>query len=194
MKNYSLFIIIINFLVSGCQNNTQTVKTDKAADKKTFFPVGDYIKSEISYVDSLPVAIMKYTRQGNQTDSAYIKPEEFHRLAQEFLPAELTTPVFEKEFSEVSFFDETTRSLTFTYSTKNNTLELQRADVLATPDQGYDKVKSIYLEKVIRKNDTLVVEKMYWKMRKNFQVVSSMRVLDQPAVIKQLKVVWDNSE
>ena len=71
---------------------------------------------------------------------------------------------------------------------------MQRADVLATPDQGYDKVKSIYLEKVIRKNDTLVVEKMYWKMRKNFQVVSSMRVLDQPAVIKQLKVVWDNSE
>src|SRR5882757_5229175 len=102
-------------------------------------------------------------------------------------------PVFEKEFAESSFLDQTTQSLTFTYSTKNDKLALQRVDVVANRTSGYDKVRSIYMEKSIARNDTTIQKKMYWRAKKSFEIVSIFRIPNQPQSTDHLKVVWDNS-
>ena len=197
MKNYLLFIVSIWCLSSACKNREQTqqpVPEEKQANKD-FFPVADYIKGEIAYVDSLPLRLMKYEFKNGKTDSGFLKPGDFDHLAQEFLPPDLVdTSKFEKEFSESSFMDQTTQALTFTYSTKNDKLELQRVDVLANRTQGFDKVRSIYMEKNITKNDTAISKKMYWRSKKSFEIVTLVSPSNQPQVTNRLKVVWDDSE
>jgi hypothetical protein len=194
MKNYRLLILAISYLFLACHNNDEKVNTQKQEEKKDFFPIADYIKSEINYVDSMPLGIIKYNIRNGKTDSVFIKTDEFDQLAQEFLPTELKDSIFEKNFTETSFLDQTTQLLTFTYSTKNSTIQLQRVDVLATPSNGFDKVKSVYMEKNFIRKDTSVTMKMYWRAKKSFQIISILQPTNQQPVTKQLKVVWDNFE
>jgi hypothetical protein len=190
MKKYVAFILIAFVSGSACKNR---IKKNEIADvdKKNFFPVADYIQSEINYVDSLPLGIIKYTIHGNKADSVYIQSAEFNAIAKDFICADLNQNVFESEFSESSFIDQTTQAATFTYSTKNIKLELRRVDVIATVSEGSDKVSSIYLEKTTHKNDTLILKKLLWRTRKSFKIVTSKQFSNQSPVVEQLKVVWN---
>src|SRR5687768_13703775 len=121
MKN---FLLAFSFMfLMGChetENQSIPTKTsDSTEEVKAYFPVQDYIKSEIRQVDSMPVGIMKYTIQNGSVDSGYIKPDEFRQLAQQFLSPVLEKGSFEKGFSENSFFDNTTQYSSFTYSPVN---------------------------------------------------------------------------
>ncbi|HKH62330.1 MAG TPA: hypothetical protein VKA49_15915 [Flavitalea sp.] len=195
MKNFLLGFTFA--LLIGCndiENQSIPVKTLDSAEKvKAYFPVHDYIKSEIGQVDSLPVGIMKYTIQNGSIDSGYIKSEEFHQLAQEFLSPILERESFEKEFSENSFFDNTTQYSSFLYSAINKNSQVQRVDVLAKPeDVVYNKVKSIYMEKRYEKGDSSVIQKLYWKAGQNFQINTEIRTAKPEVISKQVKVVWNS--
>jgi hypothetical protein len=195
MKKICLYLLVI-VLFSACKNHSTNPagnQTDSAA-KKNYFPVASFIRDEISYVDSMPLGILKQTIINGQKDSGYIKNEEFHKLAQEFISPIFSSGDFEKDYSETSFMDQTTESITFTYASKNKQQEVTRVDVLAKPGESHIKVKSLYMEKVINRNDTLITKKMYWKAKHNFQVVTSIQPSGQKPVIEQVKVVWDDSE
>jgi hypothetical protein len=138
---------------------------------------------------------MKYTTHNGSIDSGYIKPGEFHQLAQEFLSPELKRESFEKTFSESSFFDNTTQYSSFLYSAIDKNLPVQRVDVLAKPeDVVYNKVKSIYMEKRYEKGDSSFIQKLYWKAGQNFQINTEIRTAKPEVISKQVKVVWNSWE
>jgi len=199
ISTVSLFAGCLLLLSSACGNHQQPVSTpDKAAKADTtaekFFPVADYLRSEIRYVDSTPLAIMKCETVHNRTDSTFLKPDEFDKLAATFIGPELSADNLEKNYTENSFGDKTTGYLSFTYSPKNKDQSLQRVDVVVSPGEGLDKVKSIYLEKVARASDTLMVRKMYWQARHSFLIVTSLQPAGKAPEVRQLKVVWNNEE
>jgi hypothetical protein len=196
MKILIGFCVLVLLGCNSAEKESKSVKSiDTAQKEKSYFPVVDFIRSEIRYVDSLPVAIIKYTTQNGITDSTIINVDQFHRLAEEFIPAELNKESFEKNFSETSFFDNTTQFASFLYSTDKKDLQVSRVDVLAKPDDVvYNKVNSIYIEKVIEKPDTSIIRKMYWKAGKNFQINTEIRTADQKIVGNQVKVVWNRWE
>jgi hypothetical protein len=138
----------------------------------------------------------KYTIRGGKTDSGYIQLSEFNTLALQFLLPEFKDGSFEKNFTENAFMDKTTQSVTFTYSTDNKDLSLQRADVQVAQMAGSrtNQVKSVYLEKRRVSGDSVVLQKMYWQSGRNFSVVSLIRVKGQTPVQQQLRVVWDTDE
>lgn len=153
--------------------------------------------TEILRVDSLPIAITRYTIQNGHTDSAFISPAEFNNLAKQFLVTEFRDGSFEKKYQESSFMDKTTQSVTFTYSTPDRDQALQRVDVLAAPGpshNGANQVRSIYLEKIFTSGDTLTLRKMFWKANQHFQIITRTTVHGKPLADKQVKVVWDNGE
>ena len=194
MQKTVLVFVTLGFLVQACHEQSNDKQPAAVEEKKDYFPVADYIRSEINYVDSLPLGIVKYHIAQDKKDSSYIKTEEFDKLAKEFLPAELSDSSFTRDFTESSFIDQTTQSVTFTYSTADAGHILRRVDVLASPEQGFNKVKSIYMEKTINKGDSIVIKKMYWKAKRSFQIISILEAGNQPAVTSQLKVVWDNRD
>lgn len=183
-------------LMTACHQkspSSQPVAGSPDSVKKNFFPVADYLRSEIRYVDSTPLAIWKFIIRDHRTDSTFIEAPAFNRLAEDFVSADLGKDRLEKDYSEKSFMDETAGNMTFTYSTSNRELPLQRADVLVTPGLSKDKVKSIYLEKVFSRGDTVVVKKMYWKAKRSFLIVTILQPpgKDKEPIVDQLKVVWD---
>ncbi len=168
---------------TGLSNKADTVR-------KNYFPVGDFLKSEIAYVDSFPQKLTEYYSQNGRSDSAIITTQTFDRLAAAFLIKDLDSTRFEKRFDETSFLDQTTNLLTFTYSTKDSSYGLRRVDVLAVPGQTSDKVRSVYMEVSSWNADSLVLSKMYWSTRKSFSILQIYQPIHGEASTSQIKVVW----
>jgi hypothetical protein len=96
-----------------------------------------------------------------------------------------------KDFTETSFIDNATQSATFTYSTTNDNLSLQRVDVVAVPQGTTHQVKSIYLERSRISGDSAILDKMFWRAGKQFKILSLIRVKGSAPVRQQLIVSWD---
>jgi hypothetical protein len=205
MKNFALVCLAGGWLcfnacshhgqqpASGQQDSVSIkgVLSNNDSAKDTFFPVADYLETEILRVDSFPIATMKYTVRNGRTDSGYIQLTEFNELALQFLVPEFQDGSFEKKYTENSFVDRATQSVTFTYSTTDESLPLQRVDVVAASGTQGHLVKSIYLERTRVAGDSVIHQKMFWQAGRNFQIISLIRVKGQPPVQQQVRVVWN---
>ena len=161
---------------------------------KTFFPVYDFIKSETRYVDSLPVGIKKYITTEKRTDSSYIDLKEFHELAELFLAPEIKPEAFKEHYKESSFYDQSTRSSTFLYEATGPGSAINRIDVQSRPDEIYDKIFRVYVERMDKVKDTLFTRKMTWKPGKEFTIIETVAAKGVASGTRQIKVVWDNWE
>jgi len=201
MKYFVLLYLAGAIFLAACGNHHQPAETSKQdsltqadSGRNAWLPVAEYLETEILYVDSVPLALRRYSTFNGKTDSAFIQVPEFNQLALQFLPAELHDGRFEKNFTESSFADQSTQSIMFTYSTKVSDQSLRRVDVQTVTGHGSQKVKSIYLEKRRVSGDSLILEKMYWRTGRNFQIVTMTTVKGKPPIEQQLKVVWDDEE
>ena len=193
MKFIALILFSLSFFGIGCSEQSKPGANEKTdTTRKDFLPVQDFIRSEIAWVDSFPVKIVKYDIENGHKDSTIIDLKVFDSLAREFLSPELEKPAFENNFIESSFMDETSQSLSFTYASQNKETAIRRVDVLATPSLEFDRVKSIYIEKTVEGQDGKWLKKMYWKSKSNFQIVWIQENPNQSPLTRQLRVVWDN--
>jgi hypothetical protein len=200
MKIACIGLIVLSACIpAACHNgsNSAASGSSQSADtpeKKNFFPVHDFLQSEIAHVDSIPFKIVEYRTINGKTDSSIINTQKFDQLASAFIPDDLDSSRFEERFEETSFLDQTTKLLTFTYSTKDSSFGLRRVDVLAEPHLTNDRVQSVYLEMSSGREDSLVLKKMYWKAGKSFNILQIYQPSNGKAITSQTKVVWDSSE
>src|ERR1700722_7148760 len=136
MKNFVL-AIIAGLCWSACAHRggqpvsiLQDSLSHQDSSRDAFFPVADYLEAEILRIDSFPEALRKFTTLNGRTDTAYIQLPEFNALALQFLAPALHDGSFEKKYAENSFMDKSTETITFTYSTPDKDLPLQRVDVV----------------------------------------------------------------
>jgi hypothetical protein len=162
-------------------NSTDSLTSVNTQDTSSgeYFPVLDFIKSEIRTVDSLPVGIKVYRTEGEKKDSGYLKPEEFHQLTDEFLSPDLETDQFKKMYTESSFYDRSTKTSTFHYETKKEDATILRIDVITSATDTYDKVTSMYFEKISSPDRFL--KKLFWKPGQEFSLIEPNKVT---------RVVW----
>lgn len=167
---------------------------DTVASAQPYFPVASFLQSEIRYVDSLPVGIMKYHARGRKTDSAYIQLGEFHKIAAEFITPELNDSVFKNHFIESSFLDRSNNNATFFYKAKDPESVVQRIDVITAKGDVYDEVKSIYMEKRVKTGETIINKRLFWKPKRSFQIITISPDASLEGKTDLVKVVWDNRE
>jgi hypothetical protein len=198
MNKFVLACITGGCLLSGaCAHHPQQPSpqpTDTLSRSDTaghsYFPVADILESEMRQIDTTPVAIRKFVIVNGRTDSGFIKPAEFDALAMQFVVPEFRNGRFEKDFTESSFIDNATQAATFTYSTTDRDLPLQRVDVIAIPKGTGHEVQSVYLERNRVSGDSSMLDKMFWRTGKQFQVISLIRVKGGPPAQRQLIVSW----
>ena len=194
---YFAFILLAGATASfvACGHSTQPdASAGKDSVSNPYFPVADYLESEILYVDSTPTALWKYVTHKGRTDSSFIGVPEFNSLAIQFLPPEIRDSGWENHFAETSFSDKTTRTITFTYSPRDKGQGVQRVDVLTTPGVRAQEVRTIYVEQSRESGDSLILRKMLWRSKIGFQIVTLTRVKGQDPDEQQIKVVWGSEE
>jgi hypothetical protein len=197
MTKPKVWVLSLFFFAVACQNSVpndsaQLPPKGQPDRKNNFFPVADYLRSEIALVDSMPIGFARYRTRMGKSDTSFVATAIFDSLAKEFLPPELSDSVFEKDFQENSFMDQSTQAVTFTYSTKKDKAGLRRVDVLAKQGPEFDKIKSIYMEKTEIHQDTIIEKKMIWKAKQSMQIITITQPANRPPTTEQIKLVWDN--
>lgn len=188
-----LFITSCKDQTSQSADNTNTTGKDSTTNDSanTYLPIKDLIQQDLKRVDSFAGGLLRKATMNGKKDSAFVKPAAFHEAANAFLIPELEATAFRQAFTENSLMDETTQQLQFIYTPKNPAVTIRNAVVYVTPSTSGDNVSRIYLEKEWAAGDTLVHQKLTWKMRQYFYIITIREPKQGPPSTSIEKLIWD---
>lgn len=182
--------LIISLLL-GCKDTGK----NPASEEKQYFPVADYVSSQLHVIDSLQLPVTLYRSGENGSDTLLLSTKECLEMAAPFQDPDITDPAVASKFTETSFADQSIPSVSFNYTTKDEKLPLKRVDVVLHPDPALaEKVRTIYMEKMYSSGDTLIEEKLFWNNDHYYQILRTSRIGSAPPTLSQVKVVWDPTE
>lgn len=158
-----------------------------------FFPVLSYLKSQVAHVDTSLYRIVKITTVGDQSDTAYIKREDFRKEAADFLSIpDITQKKLKKEYKETELYDESLQSVILSYMPTEDDAEIRRQEVIIQPQQAEnDQVKSIFIDRVMEQGKATVRKSMLWQVDHRFQVVTITQNSDGSEKIEKRRVIWN---
>ena len=196
MKHLLLTISILSIITISCKNNkenkaTETTTPTNTVDTSHFFDTKSFFQTEIKDVTTTPYFMyIITTRDEKKKDSSHLTTTEFVRLAQEFLAQDITQKELKPSYKEDVFRDLSTKSITFSYSTKNKDLDVQNIDVLL--DEESNKVKFIFIRSQKIFKDSTIITQLNWKRAKNFLINRAVLKSDGTKYSTQQFVSWDN--
>jgi hypothetical protein len=187
LKSVLLSFFIISLFACGTNEPKKFEQEDK-----NFYPISSFIKAELQLVDSLPLAVFKYTTKDEKSDTQLVTKPDFRKIAESFISPDITLEPLKKLYTEAVFMDATINLVTLSYTTEDNKAEIRKIDVFINPET--DKVKNIYVEKISRSGDSSIIQKMIWTTGKQFSVSTIRSLKDQPEQTLQEKYVWDMNQ
>jgi hypothetical protein len=194
MKLYFLpFIIWTGIILSGCGPGTAPAAAsdrDTSAGNKEYYPITGYIQSQLRWLDSVPLAIMKYTTVNRHTDTSILEKKDFNAIAGALFSPDISILPLKAQYDEVSFIDASLGTISLTYAATNDTALVRKADVLL--NQGNTAVRTIYVEKISRIADSTVTRKILWTANKSCLVTTITRRTGIPERVTEERYVWDD--
>lgn len=196
MKRIKLLLPALLLLAVACKQKPKqpaadTPESNDSVVNNGYLPVTDFIKNDITKVDSFAGGILKKVNRNGKKDSAYIQIPEFKKLASQFIIPELDSTLFNQHMTESSLMDNTTEMLNFIYMPKEADWSLRKVMVYLRPSLADDKVDRIYIEKEFTRGDTSFHQKLNWKIQEYFYTITIQQPNNGPAVTTMEKVIWD---
>ena len=186
-------LISILVICAACKQNTDPKVLKKGTDSlktEPLYPYPQYIQSQVAYVDTAPLGIeMVVYENGVKKDSGFITREVFKQLAKQFVEPDPNEKKWRQDYEENSFQDLSLNTITFTITTKNENLPLQKADILLNPDNK--QVKYVVLKKQETKGELFETTTLMWVHNMNFQVSKSILSKEGKESTQLIKVTWD---
>ena len=199
MRSKILLAVIFVTALQFCSNQktsspVQQLQKD-TAEKRTFFPVTEYILGQLKEIDSLPVTPLKITSINGKQDSAWMKREDIRIFAEPFLHPRIDTTNFQKFFTETSFLDQTIDAVTLSYDPTGSppdSLQLKRWNVYIDPEKN--KIKRIYIVKEIHSKDNVTANQtlqLTWKSDHWCKITTLTEQPGKQPFIKEETMKWD---
>jgi hypothetical protein len=173
-----LVYLFLLSLLSACNNEPENDDINK-----TFFPIEGNIKAELKKLDSLPIAILKYTTEKGKSDTSIFDKEAFKKVAAELYTPDISSAELKKFYRESVFMDNTINTVTMSYSTTETEPVVRKIEVMIHPET--EQVRSIYVEK----QEGQTVRKMIWTPGRNLQIITMAD--GEPDNIKTEKFTWE---
>ncbi len=162
--------VLLVFLLTACHNNTEKKTAPaKTADTSSYYPVTDFFKQQLEYVDLRNFSFQYFHTLDGKKDSARITKEQFMHWGGLFIEQAIQFQHHLHHFRESVFEDLSTKSYTLNY-TPVDTLNsgIQNMDVLL--DDITRTAKRVFIKTTRVANDTLVTEQYNWKAFSGFQL------------------------
>jgi hypothetical protein len=188
MKKIWIPLLFAGLFLFSCSHN-------KVSNKKHFFPVVSFIKSQVTHVDTSLYSIVRLDYIDSlRTDTTYIPREQFQNLAKDFLELpDLTENKYQDLFTEDTIVDEMLDQVVFMYEpVKPENAYIKRQEVLI--NVAGDKVKSFIIEVEKNTKDSSVQKRMLWQVDRSFQIVTSLQKQGVPEKTSIMKVIWNDAE
>jgi len=179
-------------LISCHSNKKQQPGKEQTEDNTVYYPVNDYIRKQIKQVDSIPYYVYRVLVVNGKKDSTTISRPVFDSLTQQFILPELEEGALRKNFTESVYVDESTNSVTLTYTPKDSNTVVQNAMVLL--DTTSQNVKWTFINVLQNKGDSTIIQKMGWKGDESCYLNRSVSYADGKRKDMQLNIVWNEKK
>lgn len=181
-KLFSAIILLSVIAVSSCKNNP-------AKEKANFMDVAGYLKGQLAYLDTVPLALLKTTLKDTvYTDSVFIQKEQLRSSVASYFQPQLEKENFENSFDETSFLDASINTITLTYQAIDKNLPIQRIDVYVNPET--EQIKRIYLVRQEQKKDTSVSQQLLWRHNTGCTFITTYQTKQQEIITNE-KISWN---
>lgn len=166
----------------------------KSKKKERYFPVLSYIKSQVAHVDTSLYKIVQVKTLNGQSDTIFLKREDFKHAAKDFLTLpDIASSKWQDNYQESQLYDQDLKTVVLNYMPKNNEGEIRRQDVIISPNsQQGDEVKTIYIERRVQAGKDEVQKKMTWEVNKRFKITSIMHHENGTEEIETAEVIWND--
>ncbi len=176
------------FSLISCKDSQQP-NAAPVADSTIYYPLNDYIRQQVVNVDTTPYYVYRVLLVNGKKDSVTINRVVFDSLAKGFILPELEENTLKKHFTESVYADESTESITLTYTPKDSNGTVQNAMVLL--DTASQNVKWIFINTLQNKGDSTIIQKMGWKGDESCYINRSVSYADGKKREMQLNIVWN---
>jgi hypothetical protein len=183
-----LFLLLISLLIFN------SCKEDKPENTTEFFPVTDFLKSQVKHVDTSLYRILKIETLNGRPDSSYLKREEFSKIARDFIEIpDISAKKIKNDYQETQMYDESLNGIILTYTTSERDNKVQRQDVILgqANEDGNTDVATIIVHTIENSRTKSVEKNMVWYVNKRFIIVTKTNTADQPEKIEKLEVIWN---
>lgn len=195
----AVYLIFIFFSFACNNNNKETKEITRAAtnteDVQSYFPVTKFLLGQLREIDSMPVTPLKIIKDGEKTDSIWMKKKDIRPFATAFLQPVIDSASMHKYFGEKSFMDQTINAVTLSYDPKiqlPDSIKLNHFDVYIDPEKN--KVQRIYMVKEEVKNDETLITQFTWKANKWCSIRTIKQVPGKAPEVKEEIMKWDFDE
>jgi hypothetical protein len=174
MKVFAPLAILSCLFCLSCGNRNNS-KQNKAtvADTANFYPVADFFRQQIEYVDLRDFSIYRTRIIDGKKDSAALRKDDFISFAKSCLQKVFAEPGAKAGYKETVFEDLSTDSYTLNYTAIDPSREVHSIDVLLSIETRI--AKRVFIKSRYNRGDTTVDEQLSWKADKSFQLTRSLQ-------------------
>jgi len=154
------FLLLLLTLLAACE-------TEK---EKEYFPFQTFLQQELNQIDSLPVAIFKYSKRNDKTDTVIIEKKQFREITSALLNINLLNKDNLDAYTELVLEDTDIDNINISYTTDNKKLPIKQLQLNIKP--GTSLVKNFYVERMDQINDLKILRKILWTSQKGVTITS----------------------
>lgn len=160
MKVHLFLFIAFSIFYSSCQHEAP----------KTYFPFKQYLENELNQIDSLPIAIFKFSTTKNKVDTVIIDKKAFRAIATALLVVDLQNVEISKDYKELVLEDTDIDNIAINYTTEKKEKPIKQLQLNIRP--GTTTVKNFYIERIDNVNDITIIRKILWSTKQNLSITS----------------------
>ena len=192
MKNYFILASFTWILFIACKEKKKSLDQEAPTQNEAPISALSIIRGQLNHLDTSLYQVIKTETIGNRRDSAFVKREDIKRFAEPFLSLpDIAGENYYDNYTEDKFVDAEQNTLNITSIAKNDSAEIQKQImIISLSPTDNSKVQSIFIDRVIPKNDSTVEQKLFWVLDKYFSVRSIIEKENQPEKIHTTKVTW----
>ena len=186
MKNFLILPALIAILIVACKEKKKT-RQDPPISALSI------IKGQVNKLDTSLYAFTKYDKTDERSDTAYLKREEVRKYTEPFLSLpDIADKENIKKYNEERLIDAQTElfSIISTLKDAEKSEVLKQIMVIDVTDASEAKVQSIFIDRSISSNDSLIEQKLFWQIDKYFTINSTIIKENQPDKTLFRKVAW----
>lgn len=185
---FTSFFLYACLSLTSCHTKKQ--QAAPAHDSTVYYPINSFIRQQIKQVDTTPYYVYRVLVMNSKKDSTTINRATFDSLAKQFMLPELEEGALKKNFNESVYEDQSTNSITLTYSPKTNNTVVRNAMVLLDPDS--QSVKWIFINTLQNQGDSTVIQKIGWKGGASCYLNRSVSHANGLENETKLNIVWND--
>lgn len=163
---FLLYPALLLLLLSSCKEQQgnkhagESVTTEDSAVE--LFPINDLIRGDIRKIKEEGGGLQLVDEKSHQY--RFLQPSELDSFCNLLLDPVLEAKAMKGKYSSTSLIDPSTSQLNIIYTATKLSYPIKKIVLYVVPGNANNKVSAVYIEKETKSGDTLLEERVQWKM------------------------------